>query len=525
MRLILLSFICQLHLSAIRAQVELSFDIRYSLPCNFAGSGSEKNQFTELQNGNVLVYRFEADSVFGIKHFLRIWSIDQSGTMQWDRKFSIGEGDSILLSASLKSTGNQAYLVYAHIDQSRKSNLCMIQLDESGNLLSSRKLFIPNDPQVRNIQSQLRNQELVVSFDLLAADSSRSAVFGKIPLAATANAQWFHTDQLQQSTSLYLAQNNEIRWIATKDSTAVDLSLDQTGVYQALQFPANFFPQSSLVFNGSTYYAGNLLDGVSNLANGVLYKHHPNNGWSKKLAATGPSYHGSTLSGLVVSNGKILVLGYGSVPHPTTFLSSFEENGTLLDTKTFDSFHSFNYNRGDLFKHSSGSLFFSKLAGIWTGTSFASELVRLDSTTFTSCNSGTYNYPYTDISIQTGITSLSFTPVNYPFSAVTLIPLQDPLSVEIICPADLSVNEQEEMSVEAYPNPFAEQLVLHAENVNELQIHCSDFTGRELPVQQEIKSDSEILLTPPSGFSGLLICSIQTAKGLNQTLFLQKLAR
>jgi hypothetical protein len=523
MRITLLSFLLFFGTSHIFAQTEVSFDIRYSLPCDFAGSGTEKNQFTELQNGKMLIYRFEADSVFGIKHFMRLWCVDPLGNTQWDRKFAIGEGDSVWLSASLKSIGNQSYLVYSHIDQTRKSSMRLIQFDDNGTILAFHKLAIPNDPQVRNLRSIIDNQELVVSFDLLASDSSRSAGFGKIPFGNINSATWFHTNDLQKSTELYLDETNDVRFIATKDTAAVDLSLDQTGVWQALQFPAKFLPESAMSFNGSTYYIGSMIDQAGIYVNTVLYKKNQTSGWAKQLSASGPSFHGSNGSGISTNNGKIIISGYGSVPHPVTFLSVFEENGNLVKTETFDTFQSFNYNRGDLFKHSSGALFFAKLGGIWTGTQFATILERIDTVNFTSCNSETVVYPYTDISIQNSITSISFTPQSYTFSALSITPFQDPFPFEIICHTNLSLNENDEISSEIYPNPFSESFILRCTHPKDLTIRCYDLMGKEIEVNKLIIDDQQVQLTPVNGFSGSLFCNVQTADGQTQTILVQRM--
>ncbi|WP_341900454.1 T9SS type A sorting domain-containing protein [Fluviicola taffensis] len=525
MKTLLSALLLLLGTSYLSAQTDLSFDIRYSLQTDFAGSGTEKNHFAELQNGKILQYRFEADSLFGIKHFMRIWCVDKIGNTQWDRKFSIGEGDSVWLSASLKSTGNQTYLVYSHIDQSRKSSLRLMHFGEDGTVLSAHKLDIPNEPQVRNIRSLIRNQELVVSFDFLAADSSRSAGFGKIPFGNINSATWFHTNDLQKSTTLYEDANNEIHFIATKDTNAVDMSLDQIGVYQAIQFPAKFLPESAMVFNGNTYYTGNIISGI--FLNSILHKLENNqpSGWVKRLNLVGPSppNYGSNSSGILSVNGKILVLGYGTVPHPLTYLSVFEENGALVKTETFDAFHSFNYNRGDLFKHSSGALFFSKLAGIWTGTQFATVLERIDTTNYTSCNSETANYAYVDTIIQHTTTTVSFTPENYTFSPLSLTMLQDSLTSEITCHTNLSLDENKELSLEAYPNPFSGNFILRSIQLNEVTIQCYDLMGKEILIEKTVLDDQQIQLTPPIDFTGSLFLRVQTVDGYKQTILVQRM--
>lgn len=524
MRIPLLSLLLFFGVNQLSAQTDLSFDARYSLPCDFAGSGTEKNQFTELQNGKIVLYRFEADSVFGIKHFIRVWSIDIYGNTHWDRKFSIGEGDSVWLSASLKSIGNQLYLAYSHIDQSGKSHLRILHLGEDGTFISTHKLNIPNDPQVRNIRSLIRNQELIVSFDLLASDSSRSAAYGKIPFGNFNSANWFHTDELQKSTTLY-QDGNDLRFVATKDSNAVDLSLDQISVYQALQFPAKFLPETVMVFNGNRYYTGSMIHGI--FLNSFLHKLASNqtSGWVKRLNAVGPNppYHGNTSEGITTVNGKILVSGYGTIPHPLTYLSVFAENGTLIKTETFDAFHSFNYNRGDLFKHSSGALFFSELAGIFTGTQFATVLERIDTTNFTSCNSETTNYPYIDTTLQLSTTTVSFLPENYTFSALTIEPISDPFLKEVVCHPSLSVDENSELNAEIYPNPFAENFTLHAENTSDLTINCYDVMGKEIVIEKTLIDDQHIQITPSVNFSGFLICHVKSARGSVRTISLNKL--
>ena len=525
MRIPLLSILLLFGVNQLSAQTDLSFDIRYSLPVDFAGSGTEKNQFAELQNGKILLYRFEADSVWGIKHFLRIWCIDKTGNTQWDRKFSIGEGDSVWLSASLKSSGNQAYLVYSHIDQSRKSNLRLMHIGEDGTVLSAHKLDIPDEPQVRNIRSLIRNQELIVSFDFLAADSSRSAGYGKIPFGNIHSASWFHTNELQKSTELYLDENNEIRLVAVKDTNAVDLSLDQISVYQAIQFPAKFLPESVMILNGNRYYTGSIINGI--FFNSILHKLENNqtSGWAKRLNLPGPwpPNHGGNSSSIVSLDGKILVLGYGTVPHPLTYLSVFEENGTVVKTETFDAFHSFNYNRGDLFKHSSGALFFSKLGGLMTpaGSSFATILERIDTSNFTSCNSETDPYPYVDTVIQHSTTSVSFAPEIYVFSALTLVPVQDSFPLEIACHTNLSLDENTDLSLEIYPNPFAESFTLRSDRPGDLTIHCYDLMGKEIAVNQVAIDNQQIRITPPDGFSGTLLCRVETTSGNSQTLLVQ----
>lgn len=522
MRIPLLSFLLFIGVSSLSAQTDPSFEIRYSLPCNFAGSGTEKNQFTELPNGNMLLYRFEADSVFGTKHFIRIWCTDKMGSTRWERQYAIGEGDSVWLSASLKSVGTQAYLVYSHVDHSRKTSLRFIHfLAEDGAVLTSHKLDIPNEPQVRNIRSLINNQELVVAYDFLASDSSLSVGYGRIPFGNIHSATWFHTNELQKSTTLYL-DGNDVRFVAVKDSTTIDFSLNQIGVFEALRFPPNYSPESVMVFNGSTYYIGNLYTPVSPFIAAILYKHHPTSGWAKKLNATGPSNYGSNAAAITNSGGKILILGYGTVPHPTSFLSVFEENGTPVKSEGFESFHSFNYNRGDLFKHSSGALFFSKLAGIWTGTQFATVLERIDTTNFTSCSSETYNpYPFADVSIQTDSTTVSFTAENYSFSTFFLIQHQDSFPLEIICHTHLSVNETNALNVTIYPNPFAERFTLEADSPADMTINCYDLLGKEVTVEKVVVDAQHVQLTPPFGFSGILFCRIQTTSGNTQTILVQ----
>lgn len=526
MRIPLLSLLLVFGVNYLSAQTEPTFELHYPLQCDFAGSGTEKNQFTELQNGKILMYRFEADSTFGIKHFIRLWSVDKTGAMQWERQFSIGEGDSVWLSASLKSEGNFAYLVYSHIDQSRKSNLCLVHLAEDGAVLTSHKLNIPNEPQVRNIRSIVQNQFLVVSFDLLAADSSLSVGYGKIPFGNFNAAQWFHTDELQKSNALYL-DGNDVRFVAAKDTSAVDLSLDQNGIYQAIQFPAKFIPEAVLVFNGSRYYTGNIIHGI--FLNSILHKLENNqtSGWAKRLNTVGPSppYHGNNSASIVSVDGKILTLGYGSTPIPLTYLSVFEENGTLVKTETFDAFHSFNYSRGNLFKHSSGALFFTKLGGLIGpgGATFTTVLERVDTTNFTSCSSETANYPYIDTIIQHTTTTVSFTPENYTFSTVFLVQHQDSFPQDIMCHTYLSVDENNELALEVFPNPFAESFTLRSDFTGDLTIHCYDLMGKEIQIEKTVIDTHRVQLTPPAGFSGALLCRIQTASGNSQTILLQSM--
>ncbi len=519
MRIPLLSLLLFFGINYLSAQTEPTFELHYPLNCNFAGSGLEKNQFTELQNGKMMIYRFEADSTFGTKHFMRLWSVDKTGAMQWERQFSIGEGDSIWLSASLKSEGNFAYLVYSHIDQSRKSKLCFLHIAENGDVLASHKLDIPNEPQVRNIRSIVQNQFLVVSFDLLAADSSRSVAYGRIPFGNFNDSQWFHTNELQKSTALYMDES-DLRFVAGKDTNAVDLHLDQNTVYQGIQFPAKFLPESVLVFNGSRYYTGSLISGV--YVQSMLHKLEDNqtSGWAKRLNISGPSYHGGNSSDIVVSNGKIVVAGYGSVPHPITYLSVFEENGTVVKTEIFDDFHSFNYNRGDLFKHSSGALFFSKLGGLMGsgGSSFTTVLERVDTTNFTSCTSQTYLYPYVDTTIQHTATTITFTPEDYTFSTVFLVQHQDSFPLDILCHTNLSVDENNELVLEVYPNPFTESFTLRSDRPGDLTICCYDLMGKEIVVNMVEMDDQHLQLTPQPGFSGVLLCRIQTASGNTQTI-------
>lgn len=523
MRIPLLSLLLFFAVNQLFAQTDPSFEVRYSLPCDFAGSGTEKNQFTELPNGNIMLYRFEADSVFGIKHFMRIWCMDEMGSTQWERQYAIGEGDSVWLSASLKNDGNQAYLVYSHVDQSRKTSLRLMHLAEDGSILSSHKLEIPNEPQVRNIRSLIHNQELVVAYDFLASDSSRSVGYGRIPFGNINSATWFHTTELQKATTLYL-DGNDVRFVAVKDTTTIDFSLNQIGVFDALRFPSNYSPESVMVFNGSTYYIGNLYTNVSPFIDAAVYKHHPTSGWAKKLNATGPSYYGSNASAISNSGDKVLILGYGTVPHPTSFLSVFEEDGTLVKSEGFESFHSFNYNRGDLFKHSSGALFFSKLAGIWTGTQFATVMERIDTTDFTSCSSETYNtYPYSDVVLQSDSTTVSFTPENYSFSPFFLVQHQDSFPLEIICHTNLSIDENSALNVEIYPNPFAENFTLRADNTGDLTISCYDVMGKEIVIEKTVIDDQHIQITPSANFSGFLICHVKSARGSVRTISLTKL--
>ena len=523
MRIPFLFLLLFLGVNYLSAQTETTFELRYPLNCDFAGSGTEKNQFTELQNGKIITYRFEADSTFGIKHFIRLWSIDKTGAMQWERKFSIGEGDSVQLSASLKSEGNFAYLVYSHIDQSRKSKLCLVHLAEDGGVLSSHKLDIPNEPQVRNIRSIVQNQFLVVSFDLLASDSSLSAAYGRIPFGNFNAAQWFHTDELQKSTTLYL-DGTDVRFVATKDTNAVDLSLNQNGVYQALQFPGKFLPETVLVHNGSRYYTGSFINGP--FLNSMLHKLENNqtSGWAKRLSTVGPTppYHGNRSSSIVSVNGKILVTGYGSTPHPITYISVFEENGDLIKTERFDAFHSFNYNRGDLFRHSSGALFFSKLAGV-SGGLFATVLERIDTTNFTSCSSQPYLYSYSDTTIQNSTTTIAFSPENYAFSTIFLVQHQDSFPLDIFCHTNLSVDENNELDLEVYPNPFSESFTLRSDRPGELTIHCYDLMGKEIAVNKTVMDNQHIRLTPTADFSGILLCRIQTTSGNTQTILVQSM--
>lgn len=523
MRILLLSLLLFIGVNSLSAQTEPTFEIRYPLKCDFAGSGSEKNQFCELQNGKIVLYRFEADSTLGIKHFVRLWCVDKIGTMQWERIYSIGEGDSIDLSTSLKSVGNMIYVVYSHIDQSHKSTLSLLHLAENGDILDSRKLDIPNEPQVRNISSIVQDQFLVVSFDLLAADSSRSVAYGRIPFGNFNAAQWYQTSELKVSTTLY-KNGNEVRFVATKDTNAVDLSLDQNGVYQAIQFPAKFLPQAVTVYNGSRYYTGSLIDGANIFVNSILHKLENNqtSGWAKRLSTVGPSYHGNTSSSIATVNGKIVVIGYGTTPYPITYISVFEENGTLVKTERFDAFHSFNYNRGDLFKHSSGALFFSKLAGV-SGGQFATILQRIDTTNFTSCNSQGNLYTYTDTTIENTTTTITFNPANYAFSSVIAAQPQDSFPQEITCHTNLSVDENNELDLEAYPNPFTESFTLRANQQGHLTIHCYDLMGKEIAVNKSVIDDQHIQLTPPTHFTGVLRCRVQTAEGFSQTISMHKL--
>lgn len=524
MNKLLFSLLLLLAANRLFAQTDLSFDIRYPLKVS-ASSGQEKHQFAEFQNGKMILYRFESDSVFGSKQYIRLWCIDQQGNKQWDHIFFIGESDTIWLSASLASYNNEAFLAYTHIDESTKSSLSLLHISAAGTILSSNKVNIPNIRQVRNARSLIQNQELILAFDILDMDSIHSLAFGKIPLSNFSASTWFHTDELRKCTELYFDENNVSRLIAIKNDRAVDLSLDQSGTYQAIEFPVEFIPENALKFNNSTYYVGFLWDSSSVYLNTVLHKLEDNqsSGWMKRLNASGPSYHGSTVSGIMESQGKILIEGYGSVPHPTTFVSVFEENGTLLKTELFNTFHSFNYNYGELFKHSSGSLFFAELGGIWTGTQFTTVVTRIDTLNFNACNSEAYTYPYTDSLIQHTITSIQFSPETYTFSPIAIANVSDSFPDEILCHPNLSLNEAQELFVEVYPNPFTENFVLRSERIHELIIHCFDLMGKEIPVDQLLLDDQQIRLTPPHGFSGALFCRVQTADGTTQTVLMQQM--
>ncbi len=524
MRTLLFSFLLFFTItSPLIAQTEPSFDIRYSLNCGFE-SGTEKNQFTELSNGKIILYRFESDSTFGMEHFIRLWCIDQMGSTQWHRKFYIGETDSILVSAGLTSNNNKIFIAYTHIDPSETTGLRLLSLDENGSLLTSHKLTIPDVRFVRNTQVLMQNQELILAFDLFKTDSSESVVFGKIPIANFSSATWFQSLDMQKCTELYLNENQAANLIAIKNNFSVDFALNQSGPYQAIQFPQRFQPESAMQFNGSTYYVGYLKKATTINVDASLHKLENNqlSGWLRRLDATGPSYHLTTASGIANSGGKILMEGYGEVPHPVTFVSVFEQDGTPVKTELFKAFHTFNYNRGEFLKHSSGALFFAELGGIFTGTMFTTSLNRIDTSTFTSCNSQPYNYPYTDSTLQNSMTSVTFSTENYSFSTVSSTLVSDSFPDEIACHANLSLTENKTDFATIYPNPFSESFILQSEYLNGSEIKCYDLLGKEILVSKQTKGNQQILLTPLSDFSGSLFCHIQTAEGFKQIILAQK---
>lgn len=492
-----------------------NFTIHYPLPVDHVGSGNERQQLVELQNGNIVMYRFEYDSTV-MQHQLRYWCIDAMGNQQWNKRMSIGAADSIFLFGSLMTYEDGFVMAYSHVIGEGHSAARVVKCDASGNISEAVQLDVTDATQVRDLRLLLLGQEIVVAGSVINSTGDQSVFYAKTNALENAldleDLEVFTTTELNTISALYLAGTQELHVVGTRDNVTIDLmywepDLNSTGI----SFPEDMYVTEGIEVNGDRYYSGFTMSTTPpHPLNGTVMKVNANNvsEWHKELELVGQMYHGSYASDLVYSNGKVLIMGYGSVPHPVTYLTEFDEDGTVLQTQHLDSYHTFNYNRGQLFQHSNGHFYTSALGGVFTpDATFTTALVCLNENLENSCEGDLYSYNYLDRTATFDTTNVQWVETGSTMG-ILVNPFSGTMEETILCHTHLSLSEYDAFDVQLAPNPFTESTELtlpDAFSAANTQVICTDALGRTLDCTVTVSGTNNVHVQLSNTASGLVI--------------------
>jgi hypothetical protein len=339
-------------------------------------------------------------------------------------------------------------------------------------------------------------------------------VFARAPLSNLSVLAIRKSQNPDRCRELLLAENNTVFCLSTGPHASMYFAINNLPVQHATIFPAEMGVFNVIRDQQVNYFVGMDQDGI-------VFKTTDNQEllWAKKLNVFGPPYHGSSATGLVVSDAKIYTLGYESIPVPVTYLSEFNLDGTPVQHRKFSDFHSFNYNFGELMK-ANNSLYFSKLGGVFTGTMFITTLNRIDPNTLNSCGTSNYNYVYIDTTFSLDTTSFSLTPETAQTSNASYTFLQDSLITEIACFPELGL-EETALAVTVAPNPFLRSFLVTDTQADQLML--TDALGQQVEFNYTVLSDNQLEIIPENAASSLLFLTILRNDGQKQTIRLIQL--
>lgn len=492
------------------AQSSPEYVVHYPVAPDFWGIGLESNPIIELTNHHAVYYRFEKDSTQSERHFVRLWSADTHGTIQWDKRIDIGQHDSTYLSGSLCSLPDGGFaFAYKYLTNGENSRFEILELDENGTALWSAKSNLAAD--ILNIYGLTsRNDTLYISGSGYSSNVTK-AFIGIIPRQNIENAGIYWSDDLESARQIYFDPSGHMRIAAVTDSDqTVDHLVDISSLQSAgFSFDQFIFRQLVSDALGNRYYAGSYLgsDPFYPVLGLCRFNANGQPDWFIRRDVSGEAYHGTTPDAILydAQSETVVVSGYSSVPFPVTSLSQITNSGQVQRTVIFDSYHPFNYNYGGLLKHFDGTYSIFRSGGnlnFGVYPPYLTTLIHFDDDWTISCDGSV-------VQDNWQVDTLSLSPHSATWytggslDTATVI-LQDTTMWEvIICPDNLGVTELDAEDLSIFPVPFSTDFTVRTPgNKQVAAIVIVDASGRQLPVSTEASGNSILVKTTglPAGF-------------------------
>jgi len=494
---------------------DFNYSIQYPLDIDFAGSGLEKNQIIELENGNLVLYRFTYDTV-SLEHKIHLWSCEPSAFVIWSKEFSIGIGDSAGLKADLCADGNNFALVFPAVLGYGTTTATVVKFDADGEPLGqAARIDIPNAIQARELTIIHAENEYYVAGMAVYPDNSRDGFLTRSVNGSFAAAETKIIPELTYVNTMYIGGDGKLQLVGRIENEDADLTVNFPTEAIGTKFPEEIRILEAIYdpVHG-TYYSGAI--GQIQLTNEnaiLIHRDLQNNLSGTELYTTGPMFHGSFATDLAFIDNGVAIIGYGSVPHPITFLSKFDYDLNLELSREFGIYQPFNYNRTNLLAHSNGTLYYSVVGGVFnsSGSAFSTIFNCLNNNYQTSCDGDVINSVYNSLPITETPDTVAFTSSGsislhsfeiHPIAFIDSIPCASNLGT-----ADLILEQ-----AQIYPNPFAITTTIRlSEGITAAQteVMCHDVLGREIAANYVVCGDQEITVHLQEKVSGMIFFRVR----------------
>ena len=486
-----------------------NFNLHYALDVNFAASGEEKKQIAELDNGNLVLYRFEFDSSV-MEHKMRYWCTDPMANVLWNKEFLLGSEDSLFLNGSLCAHDNNFILVFTKVIGNAHSGANIIKCNASGDILESIQLDIPNAHEFPRFSAVYSNNEYVVGGTFHDQTGETAVFIARSNSQSFQNPEIFVTNELEQLSTIYVGENQSLHLIGLHNFETTNVIFNWTTEAVGKKFQNPFYIEEAKYDpNHGTYFAGSNFTDPSYPKAGLMIEDNQGNNWRKEMQITSGISQLSTSSDLIFHNGKVVLTGYCSNPIPRTFITQFAMNGEVEETKTYSSAHPFNYNVGSLLAHSNGHVYLSKLVGVsYTNpVSFATSFICLNPDLDNGCDGNIQTFVHDSIPMTVEADTVLFqeqgTAIVYT-QTVSNGALED----TILCHTHLAIVDITSINAELYPNPFTEKTTIRlpeAFSPENTTIRCLDALGRNIPFASSVAGDNSIVIVFEESVKGLVI--------------------
>ncbi len=495
---------------------DLNFSIQYPVDVDFSGSGLEKNQIIELENGNLVMYRFTYDTISS-EHNIHLWSCEPTAFVIWSKEFSIGIGDSVPLKADLCADGNNFLMVFPTVLGYGNTTASVVKFDADGEPLGqTASINIPNAIQARELTIIRAENEYYVAGIAVYPDNSRDGFLTRSVNGSFAAAETKIIPELTYVNTMYIGDDNKLQLVGRIEHEDADLTVNFPTEAIGTKFPEEIRILEAIYDSvHGTYYSGAI--GQIQLTNEnaiLIHRDLQNNLTGTELYTTGPMFHGSFATDLAFIDDGVAIIGYGSVPHPITFLSKFDYNLNLELSREFGIYQPFNYNRTNLLAHSNGTLYYSVLGGIFnsSGSAFTTVFNCLNDNYQTSCDGDVINSVYNTLPVTETPDTVAFVPSgSISLSAFEIHPIA--FIDSIPCASNLETEDFVVEQTQLYPNPFHSATTLkfnETVSLQHLNIECTDNLGRTIPFTMDPVTDREFQLHFPEEFKGMVFIRVKS---------------